>query len=167
VGNIVGYFARKLAPFAGYDELYQWGLIGLWDASNRWHGDEYEFQFYARTRIKGQIVDELRSSGKFVRRLSSEKQPKFTDISDLQLTDSSAVPVDRAAHSRREFQKMLDALSVLSIRESCVILLYYFEDVNLREIAAQLGVTEARACQIKTVAVQKLAEATGFAGLLP
>ena len=37
-----------------------------------------------------------------------------------------------------------------------MISLYYYEDLNMKEIGNVLGITESRVCQIHTKAVQRL-----------
>ncbi len=44
----------------------------------------------------------------------------------------------------------------LSERQKMVLTLYYHEDMNMKEIAKTLGVTEARVCQIHAQAVTNL-----------
>ena len=161
VDGIAGYFSRKFDAVTQYDEVHQWGLIGLWDASKRWKGNEYEFRFYARQRIKGQILDELRRNGRYIRRLSNDKQPKYVDDFDFELNDPTKATVDQIAHARMELQKLEKALQRLSVKETCIVLLYYLENVTLQEIAVQLGVTKERVSQIKAAAVAKLVSITG------
>ncbi|HEY8509293.1 MAG TPA: FliA/WhiG family RNA polymerase sigma factor [Steroidobacteraceae bacterium] len=48
------------------------------------------------------------------------------------------------------------ALSALDEREQRVVQLYYEFDLSLKEIAAVLGVTEARVCQINKAALKKM-----------
>jgi RNA polymerase sigma factor for flagellar operon FliA len=70
--------------------------------------------------------------------------------------DSDAENVDdkldfetESAAMRREFQRLDD-------RERTVLMLYYYEELKLREIAEVLGVTESRVSQIRTKALQTL-----------
>ena len=55
-----------------------------------------------------------------------------------------------ARHLERDDLKrmLVKALGTLTPQERMVIKLYYFEDLLLKEIAAVLGVTESRVCQI-------------------
>lgn len=57
----------------------------------------------------------------------------------------------------RRFKKDLaQAIARLPERERLVMGLYYEQDLNLREIAAVMGVTESRVCQVHKAAVQGL-----------
>ncbi len=57
-------------------------------------------------------------------------------------------------HSRRD--RMLDAVQMLGERQRVVLSLYYFEDLNLKEIGSILGVTESRISQIHSKACLQL-----------
>jgi RNA polymerase sigma factor FliA len=51
---------------------------------------------------------------------------------------------------------LVDAIDHLPEREKMVMGLYYEQDLNFREIAAAMGVTESRVCQIHTQAVARI-----------
>lgn len=53
---------------------------------------------------------------------------------------------------------LVDGLRQLEERDQQVLALYYFHDLNLREIGEVLSVTEARVCQLHKAAVGKLRE---------
>jgi RNA polymerase sigma factor FliA len=50
----------------------------------------------------------------------------------------------------------MKALHSLPERQRVVLSLYYFEDMNLKEIGGLLGVTESRISQIHSAAVAQL-----------
>ena len=47
-------------------------------------------------------------------------------------------------------------MSSLPEKERLVVSLYYYEDLNMKEIGNILGITESRVCQIHTKAVLRL-----------
>ena len=47
-------------------------------------------------------------------------------------------------------------ISTLPEKERLVISLYYYEDLNMKEIGGILGITESRVCQIHTKAILRL-----------
>ncbi len=49
-----------------------------------------------------------------------------------------------------------DTIGSLPEKERLVISLYYYEDLNMKEIGNILGITESRVCQIHTKAVLRL-----------
>ncbi|MCQ2535420.1 MAG: FliA/WhiG family RNA polymerase sigma factor [Lachnospiraceae bacterium] len=64
-------------------------------------------------------------------------------------------------------QKLDEALSDLTEKEKQVILLYYYEEMTLKEIAAILSVTESRVSQLHTKAIGKMRKTLGdYMGIL-
>jgi len=49
-----------------------------------------------------------------------------------------------------------DTIATLPEKERLVVSLYYYEDLNMKEIGSILGITESRVCQIHTKAVLRL-----------
>ena len=64
-------------------------------------------------------------------------------------------PLQRALQEE-EKRRLYGAIQRLSQRERDVLREYYFENRTLKEIAATLGVTESRVCQIHTQALKRL-----------
>lgn len=69
---------------------------------------------------------------------------------------------------KEELKKMLtQALDILTERERRVILLYYYEELTLKEISSVLEVSESRISQLHTKALQKLKGKLGsYIGIL-
>lgn len=55
-------------------------------------------------------------------------------------------------------KEILDAIYSLQENLSRTMILYYFEDLNMKEIASVLGVTESRVSQYHTAAIKKIKE---------
>ncbi|MFY9812162.1 RNA polymerase sigma factor FliA [Aquabacterium sp.] len=77
------------------------------------------------------------------------------DFLDRHVADSGSDPQhllqdDRMRHA------LVDAIKKLPEREQLVMSLYYEEDMNLKEIAAVLGVTESRVCQLHSQSIARL-----------
>jgi RNA polymerase sigma factor for flagellar operon FliA len=49
-----------------------------------------------------------------------------------------------------------DTIGTLPEKERLVVSLYYYEDLNMKEIGGILGITESRVCQIHTKAMLRL-----------
>ena len=49
-----------------------------------------------------------------------------------------------------------DTIGALPEKERLVVSLYYYEDLNMKDIGQSLGITESRVCQIHTKAVMRL-----------
>jgi RNA polymerase sigma factor for flagellar operon FliA len=64
--------------------------------------------------------------------------------------------------SREELKKVLgEALEMLTEKEKKVILLYYYEDLTLKEISRVLEVSESRVSQLHTKALVKMKKKMG------
>ncbi len=53
-------------------------------------------------------------------------------------------------------QFLIDAINRLPEREKEVIILYYYDDLTLKEIGSVVGLTESRICQLHTQAILRL-----------
>ena len=69
---------------------------------------------------------------------------------------------------KEELKKMLmESLSTLTDKEKKVILLYYYEELTLKEIANVMEVSESRISQLHTKALQKMKKKLGpYVGIL-
>jgi RNA polymerase sigma factor FliA len=72
------------------------------------------------------------------------------------LPDPSSPDPMRAAERRNSREAVVAAVDKLRERPRLMISLYYFEDLNLKEIAVIFGVTESRVSQIHTEALGSL-----------
>ena len=69
--------------------------------------------------------------------------------------DSSGDPME-VLRDQRLRQSLVDAIKLLPEREQFVMSMYYEQDMNLKEIAAVLGVTESRVCQLHSQSIARL-----------
>jgi len=70
VKNIAMRFSMRVPPSVSFDELVSAGNLGLIDAVNKFKPERHvNFDTYARFRIKGAILDELRNLDKYSRSL--------------------------------------------------------------------------------------------------
>ena len=53
-------------------------------------------------------------------------------------------------------QALVAAIDTLPERERYIMGMYYEQDMNLKEIAAVLGVTESRVCQLHSQSIARL-----------
>lgn len=70
-------------------------------------------------------------------------------------SDESADPV-HILRDQRLRQALVAAIKGLPEREQYVMSMYYEQDMNLKEIAAVLGVTESRVCQLHSQSIARL-----------
>ena len=101
--------------------------------------------------------------------VSWQSQMKITGVVSLNefMDSGSEIPIDQSNQRRfdspeevvekTEMKQMLaEALELLTEKEKKVILLYYYEDLTLKEISNVLEVSESRISQLHTKALQKL-----------
>ena len=211
VRRLAHHLIAKLPASVQIDDLIQAGLIGLMDAITRFEeGQGAQFETYASQRIRGSMLDELRSADWMPRgvrqaqrkietatlkaeqklgRFASEKeiaevlgvsldeyQEMLFDSRGASLVfyddyaddgdgegyldrqiggDEEANPLEMLGDQRFR-ENLIQAIEDLPEREKMLMGLYYEQELNFREIAAVLGVTESRVCQLHTQAVSRL-----------
>jgi len=211
---IVNRIAVRLPSHIDLDDLHNTGVIGLMDAIEKYDPDKNcKFKTYAEFRIKGAILDQLRSLDwvpRSVRQKSRRLERAYGEVeqrlgrsaSDEEVADSLGLQIDKFhelmnqvrgislvnleeirggssegertgsfadivedaqsenpyAHLKLTEMKEIvgDTISTLPEKERVVISLYYYEDLNMKEIGTILGITESRVCQIHTKAVLRL-----------
>lgn len=110
-----------------------------------------------------------------------QSQMKVTNIVSLNefMEQGSEIPNDNNSHStqfdgpeevieKEELKRILaESLETLTEKERKVILLYYYEDLTLKEISSILDVSESRVSQLHTRALQKMKVSLGsYMGIL-
>ena len=215
---LVKYVAGKLGTWlpAHVEEgdLISYGLLGLIGAIERFDPErDIKFETYAISRIRGSMIDELRSldwvprsvrsRAREIERAMAElenrlrRAPTDEEVAEelgitvsefeeslTQISRSSVVALDELwttssasgdsaalidtledpnaddptrKLSDGEVKKALaNAITRLPDREKLVIMLYYYEELTLREIGEVLTVTESRVSQLHTKAILRL-----------
>jgi RNA polymerase sigma factor for flagellar operon FliA len=74
---------------------------------------------------------------------------------DRHLGDTDADPLNMLSDHRMR-QALVAAIKNLPEREQYIMSMYYEEDMNLKEIAAVLDVTESRVCQLHSQSIARL-----------
>ncbi len=214
---LIKYIAHRMAlrlpPNISADDLFGVGAIGLLDALDKFDPDKkVQFRTYAEIRIKGAMLDELRSLDwaprslrqkalqiektyqalekkkgrspedeevakemsvsleEYYKLLNESQRVSLLDIDSVRMKFSE-VPEENLFDlimdekgknplqllGLEELKKVLaQAIESLSLKERRVIELYYYEELNLKEIAEVLNYTESRICQIRIKAILKL-----------
>lgn len=112
--------------------------------------------------------------------LSWQSQMKITGVVSLDEFMETGCEVPSAQNSQRRFdapeeviekremkEALGQALELLTEKEKKVILLYYYEDLTLKEISNVLEVSESRISQLHTRALQKMKTKMGnYMGIL-
>jgi len=211
---IVNRIAVRLPSHIDLDDLHNTGVIGLMDAIDKYDPEKNcKFKTYAEFRIKGAILDQLRSMDwvpRSVRQKSRRLERAYGEVeqrlgrtaSEDEVADSLGIQIDKFyellnqvrgislvnleeirgtnsdgdrtgtfsdivedVNSENPFaslklaeskQVIADTIGTLPEKERLVISLYYYEDLNMKEIGSILGITESRVCQIHTKSVLRL-----------
>ena len=209
---IVNRIAVRLPSHIDLDDLHNTGVIGLMDAVDKYDPTkDCKFKTYAEFRIRGAILDQLRSLDwvpRSVRQKSRQLEQatnaveqrlgrpatedevagtlglqiedfhvlvnqtrgvSMVNLDDLRgqgdndqplpsgnLEDVNAEDPFAQLKQRELTQALANGIAGLPEKERLVISLYYYEDLNLKEIGQILGITESRVCQIHSKAVSRL-----------
>lgn len=143
-------------PWADLDELLQWGAIGMMEASKRYdatHGAS--FQAFASQRIRGAMIDGLRREGSY-RRGQVVLDVETVDSSTYQQGIGPKDPMETL--TRQDDRGLLtEALRTLPELEYQVLALHFYEELNNREIASVLDISEGYASRVRRRALDALA----------
>lgn len=207
VKRIAYHLMGRLPSNIQLDNMVQTGMIGLFEALKAYDMSKgASFETYARIRIRGSMLDEVRLNDwtpRSVYRKSREiseavhnvEAATGRDAKDSEVAEALDISVeeyykmvkdaagcqvlsyeemtsvggnqDEASVSKlsepyRELQEkdfkegLASKISGLPEREQLVMALYYYEELNLREIGEVLDVTEGRVCQIHAQALVRL-----------
>ncbi len=150
------------------EDLVSAGTVGLIDAVDRFDPDRgVPFEAFARARVRGAIIDELRrldGRGRLFWKRVREGQAEETSLPKAlsldRLAESGSEPAIADASGLLLERDLLSdvgyALLTLPRRERDIIRRYYGGSRTLREIGRELGVTEARVCQLHARAITHL-----------
>ena len=204
--------AARLPSNIDIDDLISAGVIGLMDAIEKYDPSrDNKFKTYAEFRIRGAILDELRSQdwvprsvrdkAKKIEKTYAELEQKLgRAVTDEELSVALGIQLDEyydmvskvkavtllsidelSGPNQQDRKSLLECLENVSSKnpftqlkskgirdllvkhidelpekQKLVLSLYYYEDLNLKEIGRILEVTESRVSQLHTQAVEKL-----------
>ncbi len=194
------------------DDLISAGVIGLMDAIEKYDPTrDNKFKTYAEFRVRGSILDELRSQdwvprsvrdkAKKIDRTSAALEQKLGRlVTDLEVSEAMGIEINEYydmvskvksitllsvdellsptktekknlleilenANSKNPFvdlknkgirEMLVATIDELPEKQRLVLSLYYYEELNLKEIGKILDVTESRISQLHTQAVERL-----------
>lgn len=208
VKHVVQKVAAQAARGMDYEDLVSAGTLGLVKAAKSFDPSrDTEFKTYAYIRIRGAVIDELRTRlpatpkvlkqvkrlrecyvrltsqltrppadeelaaeagitpEQLYRTLSEARRQQFLSIhglGDEQPLGGALTPVDRDPSPQQQLerkelkQQLAQAIMELPQRDRHVLVLYYKEDLTMKEIAEVLKLTEARVSQLHSAALFKL-----------
>ncbi len=209
---LVGKMAAKLPPYVDQQDLMSAAYLGLVAAAERFDPNRgVKFKTFAEQRIKGTIIDELRSQDwmtrplreklkRLDRKLSELEQQlgrnpvseeiaafigmelddyfqlleevhrnAFTSLNDVWQDDEGSsyslldIIEDKGIENpqnqvmtRQMIEGLATAIESLPEKERIVVTLYYYEELNLKEIGEILDLTESRISQLNSQALVRL-----------
>jgi len=212
VHHIARQIAERVPDGVELDDLVSAGALGLVLACESFEPARgLAFSTYATPRIRGSILDDLRSRDWVPRSVRSKSRQIASAVAELEavlgrspepaevasvlgidvktywkwqedtenavllpldgpigmrdqesatleetLPDSGARKADVDVTKNEEVDALRDAIGDLPAKERTVLSLYYYEELNLRQIAEVLHLTESRISQIRTQALQRL-----------
>ena len=131
------------------EELQSAAYMGLVDAANKFQANRnVAFGAYARTRIQGSICDYLREIS-----WGRRKDPSMPVSLDASVDDSNSnIFADSIQENTRDdshtcefFEEVTKTLPAIG---SKILLLYYVDQLSLKEIGNAVGVSESRVSQV-------------------
>lgn len=206
---VVGRVKVALPPTFSIEDISSYGVEGLIDAIEKFSPDKgARFETYALMRIRGNIIDKIRSQDFLPR--SARKKIKDVKVTQEQLRQKLGRPAtsaevgevlgldkekvdqilsedttitsiyDKRGNSEesveiidtiqdtkslnpqeeleeKDVKKELEyALKKLPERERMIMVLYYHENMTLKEIGETIEVSESRVCQLHAQSIMKL-----------
>ena len=212
VHHVARQIKERLPEEVELDDLVSAGTLGLVMALDSFDAERgLAFSTYATPRIRGAILDDLRSRDWVPRSVRSKGRKVAAAVSELQgrlgrapspeeiayvleidvatywrwkeeidgavllpfegsvvpnesesltleetLADQRAeTPGDGLTHEE-QVERLRDAVASLGAKERTVLALYYYEELNLRQIAEVMHLTESRISQIRSQALRQL-----------
>ena len=175
VHQVVAPIARRVPANVLRDDLLAAGIFGLVDSLRKNGGDSGTgFEWYARTRIRGAVLDELRVQDRLTRRArdavnaAAEREENETDgitvvgLDELSVNEEqdflASPELDPAStyEAKETLQILAQALDKLPEREREIVGMYYFEGATFKTISTKLKVSEPRVFQLHARALERL-----------
>lgn len=161
--SIAKRIAARLPANIELDDLISSGVIGLMDAIEKYDPmRDNKFKTYAEFRIRGAILDELRAQD-WVPRSVRDDVDNESAIFELVYYDTwedfplAAMDDPERAYNEACIKTLLQLeISRLSKIPRNVILGYYYQGFNLKDMAKTLRVSEVRTSQIRLSGIKAL-----------
>ena len=206
---VVGRVKVSLPPTFSVEDISSYGVEGLIDAIEKYTPDKgARFETYALMRIRGNIIDKIRSQDflprsarrkiKDVKQAQEQLRQKFgrpattlevadflgmepqrvdqilaedTSIGSIYekrgtsddsvaiiatIQDEHRLTPAEAMEEKDVKSELESALKRLPERERMIMVLYYHENMTLKEIGEAIEVSESRVCQLHAQAIMKL-----------
>lgn len=212
VGYLVSEMMGRLPAHMDRDDLLSAGTVALVQAGRSFEPERgVPFARYASLRIRGALIDELRSSDWASRSVRPKERARLEATEELavrlgrrprpaEVAEHLGVPLAEILSGEGDVQRAVvlrldaltdidgeapvpskdaspldtllanerigylhDAIAVLPERLKRVVVGYFFEELPMADLAAELGVTESRISQLRAEALSLIGDALGAA----
>jgi RNA polymerase sigma factor (sigma-70 family) len=134
---------KSLPSWVSLDDLKSAAYFGLVDAANKFDPERFiSFGTYAKWRINGEMLDFIRESCRDTERCSISLDEQ--DENGVSL--ASKIPQGVPTENFNEFFE--DLTKHLADLDRNILMMYYVEDMSLKEIGGKIGVSESRVSQL-------------------
>lgn len=130
---------KKLCLYKDYEEYYQCGLIGLWQAYERYEEGRGTFSAYAFMVVRGHLLEKLKKERKFQERYTCVEQEILQNVCIAE-----------------EPSDIQEYMSLLDERERYIIWERFYAGKKMREIADDLAMTYYQVRWIYRQALKKM-----------
>jgi len=206
---VIGRIKVNLPPSFSLEDIASYGVEGLIDAIEKYTLERgARFETYALMRIRGNIIDKVRSQDFLPRsarrkikevktvtedlRMKLGRMPTTTEVANAMglekerideilaedasifslhdkkgtaedsveiidtLQDENKLTPEEQMEEKDVKKELHNALKRLPERERMIMVLYYHENMTLKEIGEMIDVSESRVCQLHAQAIMKL-----------
>ncbi len=206
---VIGRVKVNLPPSFSIEDIASYGVEGLIDAIEKYtYARGARFETYALMRIRGNIIDKVRSQDFLPRsarrkikevknvtedlRMKLGRMPTTTEVANAMgvekerideilsedatvfsihdkkgatedsveiidtIQDENKLTPEEQMEEKDVKKELHNALKRLPERERMIMVLYYHENMTLKEIGEMIDVSESRVCQLHAQAIMKL-----------
>lgn len=152
--NIAYKMFFKLSSRYTLDELKSTAYLGLIDAAEKFNVDNNKtFKSFARKRIKGSILDEVRDDKRYnIKRGIAHEQP----IQSLNLTIDFVQAKEDYLNDLLIKNEIEEMLMCLDHREKEIVKMYYLMNLTQEEISEFIGLKQPAVSRIIKKAINKI-----------
>ncbi|GAF65039.1 putative RNA polymerase [Bacillus sp. TS-2] len=135
---------KQLNIYTNFEEFYQVGQIALWKAYCHYNPEKGHFAFYAKQRVRGDLIDFLRKEAKY-------KEHHL--ISDAAKLHHYSIVTE---HEESPYERFVPYLHLLSDREKTWFIETIIHQLKLSEIAQKYSVSTHTVASWRKSVIKKL-----------
>lgn len=137
---------RSLNIYKNKEDYFHIGLVGLWEAAEAFDPEKGEFNNYAYSYVKGQILNEMNRNNRFEERSIHPKEEYWDSVEETQ------------PDQPLELEFLLSYCQELTEKETKWVIYTCLDFLSVREIAEKENVSMSAVKQWRSGAKKKLKE---------